>query len=52
MPKDAGRHSRPDGWPILHIVFDIFAFGFDEDRETVRGQINRVLRDSSTLYFA
>ena len=40
-PK-TGRHRRPAGWSVLHIVFDSLDFGFGEDREAVCDQIDRV----------
>ena len=43
MPNNAGRQSRPAGWSILHVVFDSLDFGFGEDREAVRDQVNRVV---------
>ncbi len=41
--KNARRQRRPAGWSVLHVVIDSLGFGFSEDREAVRDQVNRVL---------
>ena len=38
----AGRRSRPAGWLVVHVAFDSLGFGFGEDREPVRDEVNRV----------
>ena len=48
---NAGRQSRPAGWSVLHVVFDSLGFGFGEDREDVRDQVNRVLGVPVNLVF-
>lgn len=40
--ENAGRHSRPAGCSFVSFSVGRLAFGFSEDRETVRDQVDRV----------
>ena len=47
----AGRHRRPAGWSVLHVVFDNPDLRFGEDSEAVRDQVNRVAGFAFDLVF-